>query len=181
MTDEVWKDILGFDGYQISNLGRVRSCRKGSRKGVREGAWRIVAPRLGRSGHYLMVQLYDKQQKQRVFTLHRLLYSVFVSPIPAGMVVDHIDRNKLNNSLDNLRLATVSQNVANRTPRVDRKYRGVHLKRSGRFSVETSNTEGAVYLGTFDTEIEAAKAYNDYALKAFGQFAVLNDIPGESN
>ncbi len=47
---------------------------------------------------------------------HRLIFETFVGPIPQDRSIDHMDRNPLNNSLDNLRLATDSEQVKNRAP-----------------------------------------------------------------
>lgn len=176
MESEVWKDIPGFDFYQISNLGRVRSCRFGTGGGVKRKYWRLIGAKYdGRKSH-LMVDLLRISKKRERFQLHRLLYEVFIGPIPEGKFIDHIDRNGLNNSLDNLRLADRSTNVVNQKIREGRKYKGVRPTKSGKYEARTSYKKKEVFLGRFDTEVEAAKAYNDYALKQFGEFAVLNDI-----
>lgn len=73
---------------------------------------------INKSG-YVIAPLYDKvkyqQTKKRagvskMFLLHRLLYVLYKGCIPYGMTVDHIDGNKLNNSINNLQLLTRSEN-----------------------------------------------------------------------
>jgi hypothetical protein len=98
--------------------------------------------------------------------------------VPAGMDCDHINHNGLDNRKANLRAATHTQNLWNRRkfkPYAHSKYKGVdwarHTKRwRGRISVNGKR----IHLGHFDSEIEAAKAYDEGAKKYFGEFAALN-------
>lgn len=107
--------------------------------------------------------------------------------IPRGMVVDHIDRNPLNNRRDNLRLCTPQQNAANRSVsgRGSSKYKGVTKVPSGRWKAALSVTvwsrkghrkykKATINLGLFDTEEEAARAYDATAVEWFGEYACIN-------
>jgi hypothetical protein len=104
------------------------------------------------------------------------LYQLFIGPIPEGMCVDHIDRNGLNNKLENLRLATTAQNVANRGPWKNKKDKGIRKTKSGKWLVQTTFQGKLVYLGRHVTKKKALEAYNNYAKKKFGNFAVLNEV-----
>jgi hypothetical protein len=102
-------------------------------------------------------------------SVHRLVAKAFV-PNPSGLPqVDHIDRDRTNNVASNLRWCTSSQNNHNRTKRAGRssQYVGVsfHHKKWR-----------AVVAATFDTELEAALAYNAAAKAMMGDFANLNTI-----
>lgn len=98
-------------------------------------------------------------------------------------LVDHIDRNGLNNQRNNLRIATRSENNANRVARQNgsSKYLGVFLFESKhknktykywRASIQKDGKKED--LGCFNTEIDAALAYNNAAKMLHGDFANLN-------
>ena len=109
--NEQWRDIPGFPGYQCSQDGKIKSLRRflvrsnGRPFTVPE---RIVKNRVGTKG-YLHVGLYVN--KARVYRpVARLVYMTWVGPIPAGMEIDHIDQNNVNNHVSNLQPLTKEEN-----------------------------------------------------------------------
>lgn len=104
--------------------------------------------------------------------LHRLVLNPF-----SFQVVDHIDGNGLNNVRSNLRVCSHIQNQRNRH-RFLGNFKGVtYHKRDKMFTSSIKFNSKANHLGYFKTEVEAAIAYNQAALKYFGEFARLNVIP----
>ena len=104
--------------------------------------------------------------------------SRLVTSCPRDMMVDHKNRNTLDNRKQNLRICTNAQNTINRVG-TRPTYRGVHVEKRGKVLKYRAQlkTKGKGYSSkTFTTEIEAAKAYNEMALKYFGEFALLNQI-----
>lgn len=99
-----------------------------------------------------------------------------------GRLVDHINKNPLDNRRCNLRLATVSQNAMNQAKQKNRssKYKGVNLDKSRnrvkRWRAQIKKEGKKMHLGRFLTEKEAAEAYNAAAQELFGEFASLNVI-----
>ena len=133
------------------------------------------------------VRGYCNKQKKTI-SIHRLIMGVSDVTEP---IVDHKDRDPLNNMKSNLRLCNNSQNQRNRTPSGKSKYLGVctdvyirkYVRKSGeitickpiyRFRAQITNKGKTINLGNFKTEIEAAKKYNEYALIYNGNFANLN-------
>ena len=93
-----------------------------------------------------------------------------------GMVVDHIDGNRLNNRRSNLRVCTVQQNVWNSRPKgKSSRYKGVCRDKDKKKWVVYVRRDGHNwYMGRFDVEIEAARAYDRKAFELFGEYAWLN-------
>ncbi len=96
-----------------------------------------------------------------------------------GQYVDHMDGNPRNNRIENLRLCTKQQNEFNSKIRSDNTsgYRGVCLYRNGKFRAYLTKDGKQYNLGcNFDTPEAAAKAYNSFAVKMYGEFARLNPV-----
>lgn len=98
-------------------------------------------------------------------------------------VPDHIDFDRLNNQKSNLRIATHKENSryrrVKRTPDTT-KYRGViWSKKDGLWAGVITVDNKNVWCGLHSTQREAAIAYNEAAIKHFGEFAFLNEIPSE--
>lgn len=100
-----------------------------------------------------------------------------------GKVIDHIDYNGLNCQRNNLRICNTSQNTIHvKRTKGSSKYFGVSIRNKryktpcilwGAFiSIDGKQT----FLGEFKTEIEAAKVYNEAAIKHYGEFAKLNQL-----
>lgn len=119
----------------------------------------------------------ESQSKQ--FKMHRI-----VMRAEGGVIVDHRNRNTLDNRKSNLRICTSRQNAQNaigkHMPGRTSMFKGVSF-RSYKNYTKPWSAEGSVgkiraRLGYFKTEKEAAIAYNDWARVAFGDFALLNDV-----
>lgn len=90
------------------------------------------------------------------------------------LFVDHIDLNGLNNQRENLRIVTHSQNARNRRAWGKSSYLGVSYQHPWTAGISVDGR--TIKLGRFATEIEAAQAYNEAAIKYHGEFARLNQI-----
>lgn len=95
--------------------------------------------------------------------------------------VDHINGDKLDNRIANLRWVSRGTNAQNTgsKPGSTSKYKGVHLRPSGKYYATIRINERNVHLGSFTDPKEAAKAYNAAALKAHGPYAWVNRFEGE--
>ena len=108
---EEWKDIPNFEGYQVSNLGRVKSLkrfRKGKNGSLVTVKERILKPLITRNGYY-QVWLH-KQSTRKNYYIHRLVFEAFNGSIPENMQVNHINEIKIDNRLENLNLMTPKEN-----------------------------------------------------------------------
>lgn len=105
--------------------------------------------------------------------------------LPKNFLVDHINNDKLDCRRSNLRLATRSDNEANKKKRrgkTSSKYKGVSLMKNIKkkpWRATLTFEKKQIALGTFATEREAAIAYNTAALENYGEFAYINEIEDE--
>ena len=103
LEGEVFKQIIGFDDYYISNKGRC---------------WNIKNKRFVGSKQkngYIRASLYN-ESSQHAFLIHRLVLQYFGPPQPEGMnEVDHINHIRDDNRIENLRYVNTSENHKNRT------------------------------------------------------------------
>jgi hypothetical protein len=122
---------------------------------------------------YAVRAIYPEKGVKVMLYLHREIMKA-----PKGLVVDHINGNTLDNRRENLRLATKRQNTCNM--RINKegctsKYRGVNWHISvKKWVARITVNRRRIHLGVFDSEVEAAKAYDEAARKYYGEFARLN-------
>lgn len=101
---EIWKPVIGYEGlYEVSNIGRVRKVNK----------TRLRKLQITKKGYYCVALC--KNGKKKLFTVHRLVVMAFIGAIPKGMVVNHINENKLDNRVENLEIVTQKQNLSHGT------------------------------------------------------------------
>lgn len=125
--------------------------------------------------------IYVKRYKESGSRSHRVreviyLHRYILGVIPDGLIVDHVNRNPLDNRRSNLRVCNYSENGANSMHWKPNKngYKGVQLRPSGRFGAYISANKRNRCLGTFDTIEAAALAYDKAAKVRYGKFAKLN-------
>lgn len=107
---------------------------------------------------------------------HRVIWALFNERWPLGDV-DHIDGDRLNNAINNLRECSRSQNLCNKGAQSNNStgYKGVKAdKRRGTYSASIGMNGGCRYLGRFKTAEEAAVAYDEAAISLHGEFAKVN-------
>lgn len=113
----MWKEIPGFDGLYFANEnGQIKSADR-QRKIVSNGKQffytrkgKILNPCLNNNGYYC-VSISDKNQKERVYVVHRLVAKTFLENPENKPQINHKDGNKLNNSVENLEWVTAKENI----------------------------------------------------------------------
>lgn len=152
ITQQRLHDLFVYDNGNLIRRVSVKGSNAGTVVGTKKPKGYLVAVVDGKS-----------------YRVHHLVwmyhYGHFVPEL------DHINRLRDDNRIENLRPCTHSQNLGNSRPRVH-KYKGVTFcKTTGKWRAQLNG-----HLGRFDTMDEAALAYNEAATRHYGEFAKLNEV-----
>lgn len=123
-----------------------------------------------------VIRTFNVAGKKLTESMHRII----LQP-KNGLHVDHKNGDKLDNRKSNIRLCTNQQNAQNMKPNRNNKvgYKGVYRHTSnGNYvaQIQIPMNEKRIHLGSFDTPLEAAYVYDQFASQLFGEFARLNTI-----
>jgi hypothetical protein len=150
----------------IGKYARIDPRRYGELSGYR---W--YAKKNGRG--YVALRFAPEDGRAAPVYMHRQILNA-----QKGQIVDHKNRDSLDNRDENLRFANSSQNSFNRVKmnsKTSSRYTGVSfIKEYGRWRAYIEYSGNRRSLGYFDSEIDAAKAYDTAAKKYHGEFACLN-------
>ena len=132
--EEIWKDIKGYEGlYQISNLGRVKRLKREysvynhltKQNNIRIVDEKILKGAINKGYNRICL---TKDKKETNHFVHRLVIENFVRELEENETIDHIDCNKLNNSIDNLEIVSVQENIKRAFNNKLRKYAKVAIQ-----------------------------------------------------
>lgn len=165
---EVWKTITGFENYEISSFGRVKSKEryrvgfKNTPTFVKERFLKLCSQTNG----YFIVGLH-KNNKVKTKTVHQLVAQEFLNHTPCGykLVVNHINFDKKDNRVENLEIVTNRENSNLKHLKSTSKYTGVSwCKTCKKWVSSISINNKKKTLGRFINEYEAHLKYQE-ALK----------------
>lgn len=151
--------------YRATYLGGIQS--------IRSKSWRNLKPQ-NSNRNTLQVRI-----SGRLLCVNRLVYEMFHGLIKEGMVIDHINGNRLDNGIENLREITPDENrIAFRKKPSNKtsKYRGVHKNNRGKWIAQGRENGSIKYIGSFLDEKQAAVAWNEFAKQNKYKQEALNTI-----
>ena len=143
-------EIEGFENYLIYEDGKIWS---------KKGKGRFLKPFPDCKG-YLRVDL-RKDGERKHMSIHRLVGNAFIPNHENKPQIDHIDNNRQNNNIKNLRWVTASENQRNKPVYGAIPFRGV-CKHKNIFMAQITIDGKKKHIGTCDTAEEASEAYLKY-------------------
>ena len=176
LPNEEWRDVFGWEGlYQVSNLGRVKSLATYHKTlSGYTSKERIIKPHIGKRGYYVVVLYANNVSKHR--PIHRLVAEAFIPNNEHKRAIDHIDTNKLNNSIDNLRWCSDKENCNNPITIEKMRQNGLRLWKEGAFDNRNNThyrkvaqyTKDGEYIKTWDSikEVEDALGIDASSISA---------------
>ena len=124
---------------------------------------------LGKSGYPLCYELSK-------MPLHQFIYWHILGEKPTNFYIDHIDRNKLNNTNSNLRPSTPQENSFNRSPALKSNYKGVKKVADNNYTASITKDGKRHEIKGIQNKVQAAHIYNLMAEELHGEFAAKNEI-----
>jgi len=162
---EIWRPMLEAEGYLVSDKGRVMNVKFGF----------VLKPNQTPE-NYLFYTLRDHNKINHRYYIHKLIGKYFI-PNPDNLpLIDHLDGDTFNNNISNLRWASASDNNQNQKKRGGTsQYKGVSWDKHRAKWFSTIYKDNKRYrLGRFNTEEDAALAYDAKAKLLYGNHARLN-------
>ena len=164
---ETYANITAFPNYQISTFGNCKNIKTG----------RILKPGIGSDG-YLMIKLSndgDVSNKR----IHKLVAGAFLQNPDEKKCVDHINHDKLNNNLNNLRYATYTENNQNASMKSSNTSGVVgvswhKIKSKWRARIDVNGVQK--HLGYFVNKDDAITARTNAEIQFFGEFRANNQV-----
>ena len=161
---EIYVNITGYPNYQVSNFGNVKNVKTG----------RILKPSTNPQGYFMVVLTNNGETS--TLTVHRLVATAFIENSENKQCIDHKNRNKKNNNIDNLRWATYEENGQNRTISKNNTSGiiGVSFVISRNKWISRIAVNGkTINLGRFENKEDAIKARHDAEVLHFGEFRAV--------
>jgi hypothetical protein len=158
---EIWKAINGYINHEISDHGNIRNVKTN----------KILKQHITKRG-YLNVGLCND-----TYRVHKLVAEAFLENPHNKSCIDHIDRNKLNNHISNLRYATNSENQMNRSIQSNNTsgITGVSFhKARNKWRAHIQKNGKNIHLGYFESKEEAIEARNNAEETYFKEFRPQN-------
>ena len=166
---EIWRPIIGFSRYAVSSCGRIKNIHSN----------KCLKTYMNINQGYKAVKVTSCNGKRKAFLVHRLLAMAFVPNILNKPFVDHIDRDRTNNLVTNLRWATASDNQANRPKKsgCSSQHKGVFWdKGNKKWCAQIKYNYQLYHLGNYKDEDDAGEAFNVVAKLLHNEFAYLNRV-----
>ena len=167
---EEFRIIKDFPNYEVSNLGRVRNVKTG----------KILKQTIANNGYFVVN--FRKNNKSYTKTVHRIVASMFLRKIENKPFVDHIDGNKTNNNINNLRYVTNQENAMNAklNCKTTTNIKGVtYYKNLKKWIAQITVNGKHIHIGCFDNIEDAINARVKKAKELFGEY--INKCEKEIN
>lgn len=162
---EVWKNIKGFENYQISSFGNIKSLK---RIKLNKGKYpfiineKILKKSIDVYGYY-HVRL-SNNYHVKTYKIHQLVAIAFLNHTPCGykLVVNHKNFIKTDNRVENLEIITVRKNTNKKHLKSKSQYTGVSWSKSNKKWQSQIFINGKnIHLGFYNNEIDASISYNN--------------------
>jgi hypothetical protein len=159
--NEYYCPLIDYPNYAVSNYGNVKNRITN----------KLLKPKLNKHGYLVVILVNDKKRYDK--SIHRLVITTFENNSDNKKCVDHIDNNKLNNELFNLRFATHSENSHNAklSKRNTSGNKGITFdKQTNKWRALICLNYKFVNIGRFEKLEDAIKARQEKAKELFGEF-----------
>lgn len=151
--------IKEYPNYMVSDNGIIKNCKTG----------RFLKPCINPNGYFYINLCINGKRKTHL--IHKLVAEAFINNPDNKKEIDHIDNNKLNNSVKNLRYCTHQENNANKPKKINNTTGVVGVIKNGNnYKSQISFNGKYYYLGTFKTLEEAALKRIEAEKLYFGEY-----------